>query len=99
MTSEPRPVRAAARPGYLPGLDGVRALAVAGVLAYHAGVGWTGGGLLGVDVFFVLSGFLITTLLLGEHGRTGGVSLRRFWCRRARRLLPALFLALAGVAA
>ncbi|HET6809695.1 MAG TPA: acyltransferase family protein [Acidimicrobiales bacterium] len=84
---------------HIPGLDGVRALAVAGVLAYHAGVGWTGGGLLGVDVFFVLSGFLITTLLLGEHGRTGGVSLRRFWCRRARRLLPALFLALAGVAA
>ena len=84
---------------YVPGLDGIRALAVVGVLAYHAGVGWAGGGLLGVDVFFVLSGYLITTLLVGERERTGGVSLRRFWGRRARRLLPALFLALAGVAA
>jgi peptidoglycan/LPS O-acetylase OafA/YrhL len=86
------------RTRYVPGLDGVRALAVAGVLAYHAGVGWSGGGLLGVDVFFVLSGYLITTLLVGEQEGTGRVSLRRFWGRRARRLLPALFLALAGVA-
>jgi peptidoglycan/LPS O-acetylase OafA/YrhL len=66
---------------------------------FHAGVQWFAGGLLGVDVFFVLSGFLVTSLLLSEHARTGALKLRQFWARRARRLLPALFVLLAGVCA
>ena len=75
---------------HLPGLDGLRAIAVVGVLLYHAGVGWIPGGFLGVDLFFVISGFLITTLLLAESDLTGRISLRHFYLRRARRLLPAL---------
>jgi peptidoglycan/LPS O-acetylase OafA/YrhL len=74
--------------GYRPALDGLRAVAVLAVLAYHAG--WIPGGFLGVDVFFTLSGFLITTLLYQEHARTGTISIRGFYVRRARRLLPAL---------
>lgn len=62
------------------------------VIAYHFGYGWAPGGFLGVDVFFVLSGYLITSLLLGEYGRSGRISLPSFWLRRARRLLPALLL-------
>ena len=85
--------------GYVPALDGLRAYAVLAVMAYHAGVGWAGGGFLGVDTFFVLSGFLITTLLVTEWGERGTISLGGFWSRRARRLLPALFLVLIGVAA
>ena len=76
--------------GHLPGLDGLRALAVLAVLLYHAGVSWARGGFLGVDLFFVLSGFLITSLLLGELQASGRVDLKRFWLRRARRLLPAV---------
>jgi peptidoglycan/LPS O-acetylase OafA/YrhL len=68
-------------------------------MLFHAGVQAVGGGLLGVDVFFVLSGYLVTSLLLGEHARTGTVRLRQFWVRRAQRLLPALFVLLAGVCA
>jgi peptidoglycan/LPS O-acetylase OafA/YrhL len=83
----------------VPGLDGVRAIAVLAVMLFHAGVQAVGGGLLGVDVFFVLSGYLVTSLLLSEHARTGTVRLREFWIRRAKRLLPALFVALAGVCA
>jgi peptidoglycan/LPS O-acetylase OafA/YrhL len=79
---------------YQPALDGVRALAVSAVLAFHAGVAVLPGGFLGVDAFFVLSGFLITSLLLAEHAGTGRIALGRFWARRARRLLPALLLAL-----
>lgn len=75
-------------------LDGLRGLAVALVVLYHAGVRQVPGGLLGVDVFFVLSGYLITGLLVAEWQRTGRISLRAFWGRRARRLLPALFLLL-----
>ena len=82
---------------YLPAVDGLRALAVSAVFAYHAGVGWARGGFLGVDVFFVISGYLITALLLADHRRTGHLRLLRFWGRRARRLLPALFLVLVGV--
>ena len=76
---------------YYGGLDGLRALAIAAVLVYHGGVGWAGGGFLGVESFFVLSGFLITSLLIAECRRTSTIALRAFWARRARRLLPALF--------
>ncbi|MDR2985505.1 MAG: acetyltransferase [Nocardiopsaceae bacterium] len=72
------------------GLDGVRALAVLAVLAFHEGVSWIPGGFLGVDVFFVLSGYLITDLLVTRYGKSGGIGLGRFYQRRARRLLPAL---------
>ena len=83
----------------MPGLDGLRALAVLAVIAYHLGLGWAPGGLLGVGVFFTLSGYLITDLLLGQHETTGRLQLTDFWLRRARRLLPALFVMLAVVAA
>ena len=83
---------------YQPALDGLRAFAVAAVIAYHFGAGWAAGGFLGVDAFFVLSGYLITTLLLAEFGRRRHISLPSFWARRARRLLPALLLVLAAVA-
>jgi peptidoglycan/LPS O-acetylase OafA/YrhL len=82
------------RLGYRPALDGVRAIAIAIVVAFHA-FGWPSGGTLGVDLFFVLSGFLITTLLLEEYAVTGAISIRGFYGRRARRLLPALFVMLA----
>ncbi len=81
-----------ARPARIDGLDGLRALAIIGVLVYHLNASWLPGGFLGVDVFFVVSGFLITTLLVREHRRTGRVALSSFWVRRARRLLPALAL-------
>jgi peptidoglycan/LPS O-acetylase OafA/YrhL/lysophospholipase L1-like esterase len=74
---------------YLPGVDALRAIAVLAVFLYHAGVGWMPGGFLGVDVFFVISGYLITSLLLSERRREGRVRLGQFWLRRARRLLPA----------
>ena len=83
---------------YLPGLDGLRALAVVAVMLYHAGVSWMPGGFLGVEVFFVISGYLITLLLIGEQERRGRISLRGFWARRARRLLPALIALLVAVA-
>ena len=84
---------------HLPALNGLRALAVLAVMAYHLQLGWASGGYLGVDLFFVLSGFLITTLLLEEWARTGALRLGRFWGRRARRLLPALFVLVAALAA
>ncbi len=83
---------------YLPGLDGLRAIAVIGVIVYHANHSWLHGGFLGVEVFFVISGYLITLLMVSEHERTGTVRLRQFWMRRARRLLPALYVMLAGLA-
>jgi peptidoglycan/LPS O-acetylase OafA/YrhL len=79
----------------MPGIDGLRAIAVAAVFLYHAGVSWMPGGFFGVDVFFVISGYLITSLLLAEFEQTGRVALARFWAGRARRLLPALFVLLA----
>ena len=96
------PLRAGSGLPYLPGLDGLRALAVSAVLIYHAGifddsaevergVQWLRGGFLGVEVFFVISGYLITALLLIEHRSTGTTDFRAFWMRRARRLLPALY--------
>jgi peptidoglycan/LPS O-acetylase OafA/YrhL len=85
-----------------PGLDGVRALAVGAVAVYHFGGGsrsWLPGGYLGVDAFFVLSGYLITGLLLTEYGRTARIDLAAFWARRARRLLPALAVLVLAVSA
>ena len=93
----PKPVERAQR--YMPGLDGLRALAVLAVIAYHLQPGWAQGGLLGVGVFFTLSGYLITDLLLGQRDAVGHLRLGNFWLRRARRLLPALFLMLAVVVA
>ena len=89
-----------ARPkmGYQPGLDGLRALSVVAVILYHGGFTWMHGGFFGVEVFFVVSGYLITMLLVEERERTGGVSLSQFWVRRARRLFPALFTMLAAIA-
>ena len=82
---------------YQPALDGLRGLAVAGVLLFHAGFGWAKGGYLGVSTFFTLSGFLITSLLVTERERTGSISLPRFWSRRFRRLMPAALAALAFI--
>ena len=79
---------------YLPGIDGLRAIAVLAVLFYHAEVPWMPGGFLGVEVFFVISGYLITGLLLAEWRKNARINLGRFWFRRARRLLPAVFLLL-----
>jgi len=75
---------------YHPGLDGIRALAIVAVLLFHGGMSWAGGGFLGVEAFFVLSGFLITSLLVRGWQRSATIALRAFWGRRARRLLPAL---------
>jgi peptidoglycan/LPS O-acetylase OafA/YrhL len=93
----PEPVKSGRR--YMPGLDGLRAIAVLGVIAYHLDLGFAPGGLLGVSVFFTLSGYLITDLLLTPLSTGGRVSLGGFWLGRARRLLPALFLMLVIVTA
>jgi peptidoglycan/LPS O-acetylase OafA/YrhL len=84
---------------YMPGLDGLRAIAVLAVFVYHFhnGGGWLPGGFLGVDVFFVISGYLITSLLLSEFRKEGRVDLVAFWLRRARRLLPAVGVLIAVV--
>src|SRR6186713_1060434 len=80
-----------------PSLDGIRGIAVASMMLYHGGEVFGTGGYLSIDTFFVLSGYLITTLLVIEWTNDGGIDLRAFWIRRAKRLLPALFLLLAGV--
>jgi peptidoglycan/LPS O-acetylase OafA/YrhL len=92
----PEPVQSNRR--YMPGLDGLRAIAVLGVVLYHLEFGWAEGGLLGVGVFFTLSGYLITDILLNQVN-AGGIKLRSFWLARARRLLPGLFLMLIVVMA
>lgn len=92
----PEPVKRDER--YMPGLDGLRAIAVLGVVLYHLGFDWAEGGLLGVGVFFTLSGYLITDILLNQVNE-GGIRLKSFWLARARRLLPALFLMLTVVMA
>ncbi len=84
--------------GYMPALDGIRAVSILGIMANHGGLGWASGGLVCVNVFFVLSGFLITQLLVREWTRSATIKLRSFWARRARRLLPALFVLLGGIA-
>jgi peptidoglycan/LPS O-acetylase OafA/YrhL len=95
LTVDPRtapttvPSVAPAPPRFRPDVDGLRAIAILLVVGYHAGVPGLHAGFMGVDVFFVISGFLITTVLVEEMDRTGTVELRRFWARRARRLLPA----------
>ena len=86
--------------GYIAGIDGLRAIAVLAVVAYHLDAPWMGGGFLGVDMFMVLSGFLITRLLTREVDRTGSVAVPDFWIRRAKRLLPAaLFVIMTATAA
>ena len=80
---------------FVPSIDGLRALAVTAVVVYHIGASWLPGGYLGVDLFLVISGYLITSILIGERERDGKIDLRRFWARRARRLLPALILMIA----
>lgn len=92
----PEPVKRGQR--YMPGLDGLRAIAVLGVILYHLNFTWAEGGLLGVGVFFTLSGYLITDILLNQVNK-GGIKLKSFWLARARRLLPALFLMLIVVTA
>jgi peptidoglycan/LPS O-acetylase OafA/YrhL len=93
----PEPVKRNER--YMPGLDGLRAVAVLAVIAFHLGFGWAPGGLLGVGIFFTLSGYLITDILLAQLARIGHIRLSRFWLARARRLLPALFAMLVIVVA
>jgi peptidoglycan/LPS O-acetylase OafA/YrhL len=101
VTAEPRPEPTAAEkatPAYRPYLDGMRAVAILAVLVYHLDRDWLPGGYLGVDIFFVLSGYLITMLLLDEHRATGRIDLPAFWSRRVRRLLPALLVLLVAMA-
>ena len=88
-----------AKSRYVPALDGLRAFAVLAVIFYHMGLGWAPGGLMGVTVFFVISGYLINGLLVAEHEQTGSISLKSFWLRRVRRLFPAIFLSVVGTAA
>ncbi|MFQ5473954.1 MAG: acyltransferase family protein, partial [Dehalococcoidia bacterium] len=94
---EPGSNHRAPRLPYFAGVDGLRALAVIAVVLYHTGLGWMPGGFLGVEVFFVISGYLITSILLRERERSGKMDLRRFWMRRARRLLPAVFVLILSV--
>jgi len=83
--------------GYLPQLNGLRAVAIAVVVGYHLGVPLTWGGFLGVDLFLALSGFLITSILLKEQATTGAIRLGRFWIRRILRLFPAVIVMVAVV--
>ncbi|HET8814903.1 MAG TPA: acyltransferase family protein [Solirubrobacterales bacterium] len=93
----PEPVKRNQR--YMPGLDGLRAIAVLAVILFHLGFDWAPGGMLGVGVFFTLSGYLITDILLAQLNTRGRIKLGAFWLARARRLLPALFVMLAVVVA
>ncbi|HEV2790810.1 MAG TPA: acyltransferase family protein [Solirubrobacterales bacterium] len=93
----PEPVKRNQR--YMPGLDGLRAIAVLAVILFHLGFDWAPGGMLGVGVFFTLSGYLITDILLAQLNARGRIDLGAFWLARARRLLPALFVMLAIVVA
>ena len=84
---------------HLPGLDGLRGLAVAVVVAYHFGLPGAKGGFLGVDVFFVVSGFLVTKILTDELSASGRIDVGAFWIRRVRRLVPALLALLSAIGA
>ena len=83
--------------GHKPALDGMRGLGLLAVMAYHTDPSWIPGGVFALTMFFALSGFLITSLLLVEQDRSGGIALKQFWFRRVRRLLPAALIALAGI--
>src|ERR671918_761789 len=87
------------RPGHRADLEALRGLAILLVVAYHAGVPILAGGFIGVDVFFVLSGYFTTRLLVQEYGTTGSIDLPAFWRRRARRLLPVLLVVVAATLA
>jgi len=89
MTTHPTVGAVTPTPGFRPDIEGLRAVAVLSVLIYHAGLVWVPGGFVGVDIFFVISGFLITSLMVREIDRKGRLGLADFWARRARRLLPA----------
>jgi peptidoglycan/LPS O-acetylase OafA/YrhL len=100
--TESSPTGLAARPSAtgkerISSLDGVRAVALLIIMGYHFGVGWLGGGFFSLDIFYVLSGYLITGLLVGEYRKRGDIKLSAFWLRRARRLLPALLIVLVAV--
>ena len=97
--SDPIKAKAASYVPYNPGIDGLRAIAVLAVIAYHSGMTRFSGGFLGVEIFFVISGYLITALLLGEYEANDRIDLKRFWNRRARRLFPALIAYIAGATA
>ncbi len=97
LEAAPQPAEPAPRMRHIRALDGLRGIAVLAVVLYHFAPSVAPGGFLGVDLFFVLSGFLITSLLVNEWEGTGRLALPPFWLRRARRLLPALFLVLAAV--
>ena len=100
--NEDNPTGRAARPSAtgkerISSLDGIRAVALLIIMGYHFGVGWLQGGFFSLDIFYVLSGYLITGLLTSEYRRRGGIKLSAFWLRRARRLLPALVIVLVAV--
>ncbi len=99
MTHDPAPGSRPSATGTerIAALDGVRAVALLIIMGYHFGVGWLSGGFFSLDIFYVLSGYLITGLLLGEYRRRGRIKLSAFWLRRARRLLPALAIVLVVV--
>ncbi|EGQ0324465.1 acyltransferase, partial [Staphylococcus pseudintermedius] len=85
-------------PRYLPGLDGLRAISVIAIIIYHLNAQWLAGGFLGVDTFFVISGYLITSLLLFEYENYQTIDLANFWIKRFKRLIPAmLFVTLVSV--
>lgn len=92
------PLRSANSKRYMPGIDGLRALSVLAVIAYHLNLKWAQGGLLGVGIFFVISGYLITDQIMSEWKKRGSLNLINFWIRRARRLLPAMIAMLLFVA-
>jgi peptidoglycan/LPS O-acetylase OafA/YrhL len=97
IEEEPKSIKQTPHLKYLPQLDGIRALAVASVVLFHAGIPGAGGLYMGVDGFFVLSGFLITSLLLADYAKNNKISFGSFYARRARRLFPALILLIAVV--
>ena len=95
VKKDQKPAQPAAKRRHIPGLDGVRGIAVVAVLLYHFWPHLFPGGFMGVDMFFVLSGYLITFLLVREYRKTGRISLKQFWLRRARRILPAALVVIA----
>ncbi|MGE7612251.1 acyltransferase family protein, partial [Paenibacillus sp. NPDC101420] len=93
-TNSLEPDNSTTRRRYMPGIDGLRALSVIAVIAYHLDLNWAPGGLIGVGIFFVLSGYLITDQIIQRWKQDRRFDLKDFWIRRARRLLPAMFVML-----